>query len=202
MALNHKSLRALIRRTGMTDEAFAASVGRSKGYISEIVNGKKTPSTRTIEQFAAQLDVPMSALLDDTDTYYNQPHSPHPTPGFSDSSVVQWQGKNPSETKEIFRLHRIRARHPTIYTTIIDLPAFAIAAGDLVLSDLGAAPSDGDLAIATISDDRRDRQSTTLVRAATPWYIFGSLGHAPMHRSENNSIGVVARVAAVVRLDP
>lgn len=54
------------RRTalGMTQEQLAAKVGMNRPDLSDIENGKHSPTLKTIERLAAALDVPPSALVD------------------------------------------------------------------------------------------------------------------------------------------
>jgi transcriptional regulator with XRE-family HTH domain len=54
------------RRTalGMTQEQLAAKVGMNRPDLSDIENGKHSPTLKTIERLADALDVPPSALVD------------------------------------------------------------------------------------------------------------------------------------------
>ena len=50
---------------GYSQERLAEAVDLSTSYISEIENGKKRPSMKTLEKIAAVLGVPLVALLDE-----------------------------------------------------------------------------------------------------------------------------------------
>ena len=50
---------------GYSQERLAEAVDLSTSYISEIENGKKRPSMKTLEKIAAVLNVPLVALMDD-----------------------------------------------------------------------------------------------------------------------------------------
>lgn len=45
-----------------TQERLAYESGISKGYLSEIESGKKSPTVRTLEKLAETLNVPLSRL--------------------------------------------------------------------------------------------------------------------------------------------
>lgn len=51
--------------SGYSQERLAEAVDLSTSYISEIENGKKRPSMKSLEKIAAALGVPLAALLDD-----------------------------------------------------------------------------------------------------------------------------------------
>lgn len=51
--------------SGYSQERLAEAVDLSTSYISEIENGKKRPSMKTLEKIAAVLGVPLVALLDE-----------------------------------------------------------------------------------------------------------------------------------------
>ena len=48
---------------GLTQENLAERVDLSVSYISEIENGKKRPSLKTLEKIAAALDVSLVSLM-------------------------------------------------------------------------------------------------------------------------------------------
>jgi len=41
----------------------AKRLGLSKAYVSEIENGKKTPSLDTVNQYANEFDIPVSSIM-------------------------------------------------------------------------------------------------------------------------------------------
>ena len=51
------------RKRGMTSEKLAYENGISKGYLSDIENGKKLPSIRMLNQIAGALEVDIKELL-------------------------------------------------------------------------------------------------------------------------------------------
>jgi len=63
-----KRLRALIRIRQTTAERLAYETGISKGNLSEILRGKRSPTLRTLDKLARTLDVPTWHLLVDPDT--------------------------------------------------------------------------------------------------------------------------------------
>jgi len=51
------------RKKGYTQEKLAYEADVSKGYLSEIESGKKSPTVRTLQKLADTLEVPLSKLL-------------------------------------------------------------------------------------------------------------------------------------------
>ena len=62
MSLGDK-VRFARERLGLTTQMLAGKAGISQPYISEIENGNKTPSAKTIMRLAAALNVPGEFLL-------------------------------------------------------------------------------------------------------------------------------------------
>ena len=63
-----QSLRHHIDRLGITDSAFAARLGVSKSYLSQILSGARTPSRDLIQKISDTTagDVPPSAWFKTT----------------------------------------------------------------------------------------------------------------------------------------
>ncbi|MGY6705898.1 helix-turn-helix domain-containing protein [Roseinatronobacter sp.] len=61
-------IRELRKNKGLNGETFAARVGCSKSYLSEIETGKKWPSGRLLKAFAKELGVSIHDLIDSDDT--------------------------------------------------------------------------------------------------------------------------------------
>jgi transcriptional regulator with XRE-family HTH domain len=57
----------ILDEKGMTKEQLAEMSGVSMSFISDLTNGKGNPSLRIMEQIADCLDVPLPALLEQTD---------------------------------------------------------------------------------------------------------------------------------------
>jgi len=53
----------LRQKQGLTLMALAEKCGMSKGFLSEIESGKKSPTIRTLSKIADALDVPLVALV-------------------------------------------------------------------------------------------------------------------------------------------
>lgn len=58
-----KRISDIRRKRGMTSEKLAYENGISKGYMSDIENGKKTPSIKTLDQIATALNVDIRELF-------------------------------------------------------------------------------------------------------------------------------------------
>lgn len=62
MANNIKSIR---EHSGLTIEQLADIVGKSKGYVSQLENGKKRLNEDTIDDFSKALNCPRSLIISD-----------------------------------------------------------------------------------------------------------------------------------------
>lgn len=67
------------------------------------------------------------------------------------------------------------AATPATYQLNIDLPAFALLAGDIVLVDLSRLPAPGELALVTHFDEESATSGTTINRYFPPYLQSGSL---------------------------
>lgn len=63
-------LRALRKRRNLTLSELAARVQKSVGWLSQVERDISSPSTRDLEQFAAEFDVPLSL-------FFGAPEGPH-----------------------------------------------------------------------------------------------------------------------------
>ena len=63
MDINPEALKALRERTGISATALAAAVGIGKSHMSNIEAGRRTPSPAVAKAIAAELRVPVSAIL-------------------------------------------------------------------------------------------------------------------------------------------
>jgi transcriptional regulator with XRE-family HTH domain len=62
---NGSKLRFHRQRTGKTQEGLARELGITSAYLSNIENGKRTPSPRIMDELAQALSVPLEELLKD-----------------------------------------------------------------------------------------------------------------------------------------
>ena len=62
---------------GLSLQALADSVNKSKAHIYEIEIGKIDPSITTVKAIAKVLDVPLLYLIDDNYNIGTYPHEPH-----------------------------------------------------------------------------------------------------------------------------
>jgi transcriptional regulator with XRE-family HTH domain len=59
-----KRISQIRRQRGMTSERLAYENDLSKGYLSDIENGKRLPSLKTLERLARALHVKLKDLFD------------------------------------------------------------------------------------------------------------------------------------------
>lgn len=68
MRINGAALRAIRERSGLTITALAQGVGISQPHLSNVELGRRTLASRVAVQIAAELRVPLAAILADPDT--------------------------------------------------------------------------------------------------------------------------------------
>ncbi|MEO8530853.1 MAG: helix-turn-helix transcriptional regulator [Deltaproteobacteria bacterium] len=59
------NISAALVRSGMTQSALADAVGIGKGFLSEIISGKKDPSFETFKRIAKVLEIDTGEAFDD-----------------------------------------------------------------------------------------------------------------------------------------
>jgi transcriptional regulator with XRE-family HTH domain len=155
------NLHPILTRTGINQTTLADRVGVRKGFISEIISGKKTPSYDTLIAMAAALGVQVGELFEDA------PTKPAPAAGLSESQAVPyaWQPRNQPEAHgdEIAALSSA-LRRPETYQVTSAVPWLALLAGDVLVVDLGTAPRDGDLILVGVIDSDSGTTRTILAR--------------------------------------
>ncbi len=68
MKLKYQVIRAERRKKGLTVWAFAASIGFSGSYVSQIERGVITPSISALQKIADALEIPTSSFFEDEAT--------------------------------------------------------------------------------------------------------------------------------------
>lgn len=68
------------------------------------------------------------------------------------------------------------ATTPALYRVSTNLPAFEIAAGDVLLADLARLPSPGEIALARVVDEETASAVTVVCRYLPPFLVTGEMG--------------------------
>jgi transcriptional regulator with XRE-family HTH domain len=158
MGLN---LHPILARTGINQTTLADRVGVRKGFISEIMSGKKTPSHDTLLSIAAALGVQVGDLFDDAPTKVAMAQ------GLSETQAVpyEWRPRRQAEVPgdEVAALSST-LRKPETYQVTMAVPWLALLAGDVLVVDIGTAPSDGDVILVGVVDSDTGAAKTILAR--------------------------------------
>lgn len=112
--------------------------------------------------------------------------------------ATPFEGK-PDEVARIAQLLAPHARHPVLYTARQTLTGLGILRGDVVVIDLNGIPRDGDIVIATLTDETSDQSRTLLRRLQEPRLISGGTDPAIAMTDSLASIGILGVVVGVAR---
>lgn len=148
----------------MTQSALADAIDVKKGFISEIVSNKKSPSLETLVRIAGALNVGVGDLFANSTTALARPSPP---PGLKDEAVpFDWQGfRDGKRSSDAIEAAQRPLRHPATYQISAAIPWLALLSGDVLICDLGRPPADGEIILVGKSD--ADGFNTrTLVRRA------------------------------------
>lgn len=145
------ALAPLIAQSGMTQSALAEAIGVKKGFMSEIVSGKKSPSLDTLVRIAEALQVDIGDMFSGRAV---APRTPAPAKAQADDAILYDWGTTPEpDTPEALATALVgTVRHPATYRVAADLPWLGLRAGDILLCDLARRPQDGDIVLIGITD--------------------------------------------------
>ncbi|WP_350156138.1 helix-turn-helix domain-containing protein [Roseovarius indicus] len=165
-----KTLRAM----RMTQQELAARIGVSKGFVSEIVSGKKRPSVETLQSIAEALDISI-------DTFWGTSVAP----GFSDE-VTDFQPTDPIRT-DLAHMFRRHGQNLHFYQMTSAAPGFALLEGDVVAVDFGRTAKPGEIALFEELDDFGESRKI-VARWFDPWLERGEPAKAPTSLKESARI--------------
>lgn len=179
-----------LKAARMTQGALADAIGKSHGFLSEILSGKKNPSVETLQAMADALGVPVSAIIaggDDT----------QPPTGLAEAQAEPFRAAQSSPIREAIAALSRAIRRPDTYRVRNADAALALCAGDVLIIALGATPAPGALVIATIAN-LDSGEAATIVRRYVPGWLFGA-GQPMAIEDKQNSVGVLGTVVSVIR---
>jgi transcriptional regulator with XRE-family HTH domain len=190
-------LASLLKRRGMKQSQLADRLGISRAYVSEMVSGKKAPSTEMIMRLAEALAVGPDEFFTTPD--YSQ--SPDDQPGFREESDAYFASDADAEAA---RLQAMRAmtQGGTVCTLIANrsLPGFAILAGDKLVIDLGRKRTLGKLAAVTKADMQSGVATTFIKRIESQaLYDHDALTPGERWQSKTYNYAVLGEVIGLIR---
>lgn len=187
----------ILHRHNMTQSELAERIEVSKGFVSEIISGRKRPSVATLQKIAEALQVPIDQLYETGDTSRSA-HRMAIT-GFTESDLVPLEDHLKPECDALLALGKLSqapANHPALYRTRRAVPAFSILAGDILLIDLKPNPLDGQAVLVQVTNPETGEADTRLAiwRDGSAWPAFSEPAFASIDAT------LVGAVSAVVRL--
>lgn len=150
-----------LAKSGKTQTALADEIGVKKGFMSEIISGKKSPSLETLIALAAALNVPIGDLFEEPQ------QRPQARQGFgeNDATPYDWKpNKDTSATAPQIIAAQIGMKHPATYQVTQSTPWLALLADDILLVDLGTKPQNGDTILIGLTDEQGFNTRTLLRR--------------------------------------
>ena len=181
-------LKALRVRARLSVREIARRVNISpSGYLHEESSDRFKESVLPVPQarlFAAALsgtsvDASEVMALTGTSAPHLASHIPEIPQGFSDAATPFTFQEQPvtvgSSQPTLRAIFGNSAQTPATYRIEVDLPAFGLIAGDVIIVDLGRLPTPGELAIVSLFDDDSASSTTSLHRFLPPYLQSGTI---------------------------
>lgn len=141
----------------------ADELGISRSYVSDLASGKKEPSIQLLRRLADATGLEIAQLTG------------HPQ-GMSEGEATPYApGPRANRLRDMAGMLFPGLRHPSYYIAGVELPAFGILNGDLLVTEANFDPEriePGKLVVASLLIDGAGR--TVIGRLAHPWIIDGS----------------------------
>lgn len=158
-----------LARSGMTQSALADAIGVKKGFMSEIISGKKSPSLENLTLIAQALRVRVGDLFTDAAPAAPEPKAPTappPPPGMADQAVpFDWPAfRSGTQATDAVEAAKAGLRHPQTYRITGNIPSLLIQAGDILVIDMARIPRDGDLALVNSPASQRHEARVSIRR--------------------------------------
>lgn len=194
------SIGPALARKKMSQAELANRIGVSKGFVSEMISGKKRPSTETLQSIALALDVSISELYEQRGTFTYDARSEIGQSGFSEAKPAEFTGRKNLLSEAASNLISPDIRHQTHYVATKAMLGFGILAGDILVVELQHRAETGDLVIAKIADPETST-STTVVRRLYGNILASSDNEAPpIDLSQNDqNAAVLGTIEGLIR---
>jgi transcriptional regulator with XRE-family HTH domain len=161
-------IRPHLKRLGLTQDALAAKIGRDKGFVSSLINGKRSASLETLTRIATALDITLGELLDN-------PEHPAGTAvehvGFRENAASPFQLPPGAPTAQLIQRCTPQIRHLTTYQMQIDAHGFGLLANDVLLVEMNGNAQDGDIVLVGILTDEPQTVITRVKRCFGDWLL-------------------------------
>ena len=185
-----------LKHKGMTQAALADKVEVSRGFMSEIISGKKTPSLETLQKIATALGVSPAELYKVSPRGMAEAGEAY----HSEASASPYSQVSAKLTGAIHALAP-SAKHPQTFRVDKTQLGFALTEGDVLVVDINDQPKDGDLVITTTTDMDTGEGVTNIRRWLSPWLIPSDITDKAVKLSDDGAVAIMGVIKAVLRAD-
>ena len=177
---------AQLAATGLSDRAVSLRAGSPdiiRNWRRAIAEGKEvSPRLNTVTAIAAAIGLDPEFLIHGAEGT-SRATSPPPTAGLQEAAApfaIKQHPTDPNAPDALLRqIFGPKARTPSSVRLLIDLPAFALMAGDIVVLDLARLPVPGELALVSLHNADTDQHVSGVYRYFPPYLLPGTSGASP-----------------------
>lgn len=196
------NLEAALKKAGITQAELARRVGVTRGYVSGIVAGKKSPSIDLLAQLADALQVDIDELRLTDGRTGDKPD----TAGLNQTEAVPLGAATKPATQIMnsgltFEQVGASYKRSALYTCTANLPSFYLREGDILIVNVAERRlQNGDLAL--VSANRRDGLPLRAIirRWQDPWLLPESLSLEAIRIDDPNTrIEIIGKIAGAMR---
>jgi len=194
------SIGPALARKKMSQAELANRIGVSRGFVSEMISGKKRPSTDTLQSIAVALDVSISELYEERGTFIYDSGPDSGQIGFSEAKPAEFTGRKNLLSETATSLISPDIRHQTHYIATKSLSCFAIQVGDILVIELQHNANTGDLVVATIADPETGTSKTVVRRLYGTILASNNNEEPPIDINENSqSAAILGTIEGLIR---
>lgn len=186
----------ILKARKMRAAQLADTIGISRGYLSELISGKKEPSPKMLVQIADALGVSPAELYEVATTIAS-PQPPRVATGFSEDATAYMaedqQGRTVNQAVS-------RAVHAQRLIANRNMLGFAILKGDEIIIDIAAStPARGLVAVTRV--DLNTGSGVTLIRRIEAGKLFSDEPMSPPDEWEGPdfNFAVMGKVVGIAR---
>lgn len=189
-------IRSALQRRNVRQSKLADDLGISRGYVSEMVAGKKEPSTELLQRIATYLSISPAELFIEHATNAKQDRS-H---GFSEPGEAFFVTNTEKVSLTDMDLVTSGTRNSAILRVAATNPFLGLRVGDLAVIDMNVKTAYGKLSAVTRAD-LKTGSAVTLLRRIERGYIASSDPMESGERWESTAYNyaVLGRVIRIVR---
>lgn len=186
------NLANLLHQLDILPSKLADDLDISRGYVSELMSGKKMPSPNMAKRIADYLGVTIGEIFD-------QPATSGVVPGFAEGEAAPFRFNSAATLKTLVSILAPKMRHPNTYVVTRALPCFGLLPGDIMLVDSKIDAVAGDIVMATEWLDTGSAR-THVCQWAPPYLIPGTAGERLLKvDAGNGEVAILGKMCASYR---